>query len=184
MEYEIHITVEARDKIQFIEDCKFIGAKAIVIEAAGEEQMMTSSKHVDNSYKARLHNMTYNLKCMGYKISREKIEIKPNYSEWHKNHKYYESHLRLKLAKSFDLGILQKIVPKSFHLSKNLFKTDDLYNYQMITYRDENTDYDSFIDTIGYMKELLNKNNIECDKIEIEECIHDTNILIDKKWMA
>ena len=53
----------------------------------------------------------------------------------------------------------------------------------MITYRNNKISLDNFNDKIDYMKSLLDNMMIECDKIEVEECIFDTNEDLDKKWL-
>jgi hypothetical protein len=53
----------------------------------------------------------------------------------------------------------------------------------MISYRDRNIDLISFIKIINSMTSYLKDNNILYDKVEIEECIYDTNENIDKNWL-
>lgn len=190
MEYEIHVTVKTPYVVSFINDCHTIGVKPIVIETEKEEvfdhQVMTSSKHKDDNddqYFLTLASIANQLKDKGYQIIREKVEIRPLPIK-NNCHIYYESHFRLKLLKDFDRSTLKVLCKDcSFHLSKNLFKKAIDFDYQMITYRNYNQSFDQFNQVIFDMKERLTELNISFDKVEIEECIHDSNIKVDSNWI-
>jgi len=187
MEYEIHVTVSNSNVVSFINDCQTIGVKPIVIETEKEEdynkQVMTSSKHSGDSYMVTLKNISNHLKEKGYLIIREKVEIRPLPIK-NDNHIYYESHFRLKLSKEFDRNILKVLCKNhNFHLSKNLFKKAVDFDYQMITFRHYNLSFDGFNTVINNMKEELMKLKIPFDKVEIEECVYDSNIKVDKNWI-
>ena len=183
MNFEIHITIDNCNTSEFKKDCEVVGVKPILIETQNNfefgEQLMTSSKHEDVFYMKSLEKITQFLK-QKYNIIRSKVEIFP-LSEKNKDFIYYETHLRLKLPKGFDNTFP---IDKRFHLSKNLFKTDENYNYQMMTYRDSNINIIQFKNVISEMKLKLKNLGIECDKVEIEECIYDSNINIDKTWIS
>lgn len=186
MEYEIHITVEANDIDTFKKDCEDIHVKPIVIETEKDNvfynQVMTSSKHDDDYFLMTLNEISDKLKHRGYTILRQKIEIKPQPTK-NEHFIYYETHFRLKLPKSFPREILIAISRgQGFHLSKNLFKIGSNYDYQMMTYRTHTDTLEEFKAKIIEMKIILNQHGIEYDKIEIEECILDSNIDIDKTW--
>lgn len=185
MIYELHITVNSKNIEQFKKDCSNINVKPIVIDTQkGEVQVMTSSQHNNNFYIETLNDIKNKLIGLRYDILRCKVEIKPENIKHH-NFIYYESHLRLKLPKIFDSTLLkQKCKESKFHFSKNLFKSDIDYNYQMITYRDYKSSFFEFNNIINNMKTYLNINNIDFDKIEIEECILDTNTSVDKNWLT
>lgn len=187
MEFEIHITVESFDINSFINHCKEINVNAIVIETEKEgvfnNQVMTSSKHVDENYLFVLNDISNKLQEVGYNILRKKVEIRPLF-EKNKNHIYYESHLRLKLKRDFDRSILINLCKNSnFHLSKNFFKKDKDFDYQMITYRNDNISFTEFNKVINDMRNRLNDLNVNFDKVEVEECIFDSNIKVDKNWI-
>lgn len=187
MEYEIHITVKNPNVLLFINDCQILGVKPIIIETEKEEvfnnQVMTSSKYKDDNYTETLNKLSKSLIDKGYHLLRQKVEIRP-LSIKHKNHIYYESHLRLKLSKEFNRNVLIDLCKNhNFHLSKNLFKKTIDFNYQMITYRNYNISFDGFNQVIDKMKSELNNLNIAFDKVEIEECIVDSNISVDKHWI-
>lgn len=187
MNYEIHITLEASNIDEFKKDCLEIGVKPIIIETQNANnkigiQVMTSSKHSGYHYLFTLNELCGKLLEKNYNILRKKVEIQPE-EEKHVEHIYYESHLRLKLPKDFEYNILYELCEEhNFHLSKNLFKKDENFIWQMITYRSKDT-FDWFIWCIEIMKSNLKMAKIIFDKIEIEECIFDTNEGIDKSWL-
>lgn len=190
MHYEIHITVKNALIEKFKQDCLEIGVKPILIETErGKifgEQLMTSSKHRGSSFLKKLTDICKDLISRGYTILRKKVEIQPE-SHQHDRFKYYESHLRIKLDKEiyqekyYELNEICK--EKTFHLSKNLFKVDENHVYQMMTYRSSEDSYDEFMDKITDTVLALQTKGFECDKVEIEECIFDSNIEIDKNWI-
>jgi hypothetical protein len=187
MEYEIHVTVSSSDIDLFVHDCKSISVKPIIIETEKDNvfnnQVMTSSKHSDDNCLETLDQISSSLKSKGYSIIRKKIEIRPLEVK-NDHHIYYESHFRLKLDKQFDYTELRKVCKElNFHLSKNLFKKSLEFNYQMITYRDYNTTFFDFNNRINEMKGRLSDLNINFDKVEIEECIFDSNINVDSNWL-
>lgn len=54
MEFEIHITVKNNGIEKFIQDCKELGLKPVLIEAGNSNQLMTSSKYKNkNNYDKR-----------------------------------------------------------------------------------------------------------------------------------
>lgn len=187
MEYEIHITVGTSNLDSFINDCTQIGVKPIVIETEKNNnfnnQVMTSSKYKGDDCLKVLKQISRSLKDKGYQIIREKVEIRPLPIK-NKSHIYYESHFRLKLNKGFDRSNLIVLCKDcNFHLSKNLFKRDIDFDYQMITYRNYNQSFEEFKQVILNMKEKLTELNINFDKVEIEECIYDSNIKVDSNWI-
>jgi uncharacterized protein (TIGR00730 family) len=191
MHFEVHITVETNNVTQFIKDCEEFGCKPIVIETQREEktgiQVMTSDKFNGDSYEIYLKNIVNFFEYRGYKILRKKIEILPEQTK-HKDFIYYESHFRLKLPKNIVPVVLSLLKShcKTFnwHYSKNLFKTSSEFDYQMITRRDYGMSLEVFkaVDIEG-MKGCLDGLGIEYDKIEIEECIYDSNVSVDKEWL-
>jgi plasmid maintenance system killer protein len=191
MLYELHVTVKTESVGQFVEDCKEIGVKPIVIEIQNkseecEQQIMTSSKHSGENYKDTLNDVVSKLLNKGYQILRQKVEIMPE-NEKHKDFIYYESHFRLKLPKEKNVVSMFMLTDYCFlfnwHYSKNLFKSSADYDYQMITYRNSEISLKVFKSELESMKKCLNGLNIEFDKIEIEEAIYDSNQMIDASWL-
>ncbi len=187
MKFELHITVETADIDMFKYVCGVLEVKPIIIETEKEgvfaKQVMTSSKYEMDTYVDILDLLTGTLRFADLKILRQKVEIKPE-STKHPDFIYYESHLRLKLSKDFDKGIIKQLCSDFwFHMSRNLFKSDENFDYQMITYRDKLIDYEDFVRVIGDMYDRLGRLGIQCDKVEIEECIFDSNESVDKNWL-
>ena len=185
MEYEIHITVENNDT--FIKTCEEIGVKPIVIvvDETNQEsnQVMTSSKHSGTSWREVMNNLSKSLIDKNQKILRQKVELLPDVNK-SDSHVYYESHLRLKLKKGYDRAPLKHICKyMNFHISRNLFKKNEEFDWLMITYREYNIELSKFNSIIDTMKGILDNMNIEYDKIEIEECVFDSNEKIDSEWL-
>ncbi len=185
MEFEIHITVKNNiDITDFKRDCIDIGVKPILITLGSQQQLMTSSKHSYNGgIKEILIPLYEKLLNKGYDVLRLKVEKRPEFIK-DINFKYYETHLRLALPKNYDYTDLKRVCnEKDFHLSKNLFKVDTEYNYQMITNRTKTGDLNQFITLVNVMCDNLRELRIKFDKIEIEECIFDTNESLDSEWL-
>jgi hypothetical protein len=185
--FEIHLTVDNQNTERFKSDCKELNIKPIIIDTQNNDysQIMTSSKYNHEDYKLELNNLELKLKDLNYNVIRSKIEIYPK-SIKHENHIYYESHIRLKLKLNINFNtsdLKEYCLENNFHFSKNLLKQNGEYNFQMISYRDRNIDLISFIKIINSMTSYLKDNNILYDKVEIEECIYDTNENIDKNWL-
>ena len=198
MHYEIHLTIDEANIGTFKFDCEILSQyimshiKPIVILTQNEQhtaqQVMTSSKHYGETFEdcmSTLNRIKLELEGFGYTIIREKIEKLPE-STTSRQFVYYESHVRCKINKANFDEVMQRIKEAAIpqvHLSKNLFKEDKDYNYQMLTYRDYNPNYKSFILNIQSITESLRAQNVEFDKLEIEECIHDSNASVDSEWM-
>ena len=187
MIFEVHITVETTDVPKFKTDCEMLGVKPIVIETERDgnltQQVMTSGKYINASPINILTCLVRDLTSLGYKLIRLKVEKYPD-EEKDADFIYYETHFRLKLKKDFDRSMLVDLCKEQgFHLSRNLFKSSLEFNYQMITYRDYEIGLPEFNSKINEMKGELDKLGVIYDKIEIEECIYDTNIDVDKDWL-
>lgn len=185
MEIEIHITVESQGISKFVDDCYDIGVKPILIETENGvlvgQQVMTSSKTGNINDVEIIVNGLLN---KGYNIVRVKVEKRPERIK-DAQFLYYETHFRLKLPKLFDRSELIKLCKEQhFHLSKNLFKRDSDFDYQMITYRNSKLSFEEFESVIQKMKYELRWRDIYFDKIEMEECICDSNISVDKSWLT
>lgn len=188
MQFECHITVGATDINQFKKDCIEIGVKPIVIEVPvsmnTERQVMTSSKHTGQDFIKQLNHISSFFINKGYKIEREKIEIKPSLQR-HPGFIYYESHFRLQLPKIFDTEWLKEMcIQRNFHLSKNVLKNSQKVISQMCTYRSKTDSFEDFRFKVDSFSKLLKDNLIHYDKVEVEECIYDSNESIDKNWIS
>ena len=170
MIYEIHLTLDNPPINSFIGTCNLMGVKPLLIQTGDYLQVMTSSQNNDTICTNRLGWLRAAFKP--FNIIREKVEIKPEANK-HKNFIYYESHFRVKTKN-------RTLVPGEwFYKSKNLFKPD----YEILTYRSYTESIDEFIHNVEVKKGNLTLNGFEYDKVEIEECILDTNIDYDSKWL-
>jgi hypothetical protein len=184
MRFEIHVTVITSDIEKFKRDCNDLNVKPIVIETPDSStQVMTSATYKDNDYPATLQNLTTSLKSLGYNIIRAKVEKQPEDNQ-DPRFIYYESHIRLKLPKDYDKSFIKDLCQaKSFHMSRNLFKKDLNWDYQMITFRTYDMPLNGFKMVIDDMAQTLDGLGINFDKIEIEECIYDSNTHVDDAWL-
>lgn len=183
MTYEIHLTVECDDIEKFKKDCFSLNVKPIIIDTTDQKQIMTSSKYRNDIWEEELGRLSDRLEKLNYLILRKKVEIYPEKIP-HKNFIYYESHFRLKLPKKYNTDQLKDLCEsKNFHFSRNLLKSDTDFNYQMITFRSNSINLDEFIRVIKDMELILDSMEINYDKIEIEECIYDSNQIIDNMWI-
>lgn len=189
MEYEIHITVQTGNFDQFRSDCEEIKVKPIIIQTSKDKnipistQVMSSSKHSGSNMLYQMEVIALFFQGKGYKIMRKKIEIYPA-NKKHGFHLYYESHIRLNLPKNYERTNLNIACKKyDFHVSRNLLKADADTDYLMITFRAHDTEFLNFEVHVGYMKLALIGLGIKFDKVEIEECVFDSNISIDNEWL-
>ena len=77
MEFEIHITVKNNGIDKFIQDCKELGLKPVLIEAGCSNQLMTSSKHSNKNFFEVLVPLCDLLIERNYSLLRLKVEKKP-----------------------------------------------------------------------------------------------------------
>lgn len=187
MEFEVHITVKTNNIEKFINDCSDIKVKPIVInmENVNEQQVMTSSKHRSDNYKSVYDSIKHQLINKGYNIERIKVEKNPNDIK-DKQHIYFESHLRVSFDdKEENKSLLSQILNKhNVHLSRNMFKKHKDKCFYMCTLRNKNTNIISFRNEIEKVKNVISINKLfEIDKIEVEECIFDSNESLDNNWL-
>ena len=216
--FEIHITVdlngvENKKSIvnKFKDSCKSICVKPIVIEFQLDndtlEDVMTSSKHFGDNRSAyeESERISNQLKEMGYKVIRKKIETVP----WHSaapiidgvlpipNNCYFESHIGVTITpeQKDKLQNYVNFLNDSFEdsecggvakLSQNFFKKseDGSKFVNMITYRNNLCGYETFKEEVELIKLSLMSNEFEFEKVEIEYAIYDSNIHHDDIWIS
>lgn len=181
----MHITVDlSHDNAdRFYSFCKKEGIKSILIDTGESLQPMTSQKFVFNEDYVRSANKAFKIIDENFNVIRTKVEIEP-FNKKFDSFVYYESHIRLVLDKQFDDTPVRRLCRKlNFHMSKNLLKSTDEADYQMITYRKSTGNLSAFKKHITAMIANLNVMDISYDKIEIEECIYDSNESLDNKWL-
>lgn len=187
MRFEIHVTVISDDIEKFKKDCNELNVKPIVIQTQNKadfaNQVMTSAKYEADDFTLSLNELLSNLKKLRYNVIRAKVEKQPENSQ-DPRFIYYESHIRIRLPKNYDKSLLEHLCQnRDFHLSRNLFKRDSDWDYQMITFRTYDAPLFCFKCTIKNMTKALEDLNLQYDKIEIEECIYDSNIHVDDAWL-
>lgn len=216
--FEIHITVDLNGVVnkkyfvdKFKDSCKSICVKPIVIEFQLEngtlEDVMTSSKHFGDNRSAyeESERISNQLKEMGYKVIRKKIETVP----WHSaapiidgvlpipNNCYFESHIGVTITpeQKDKLQNFVNFLNDSFEdsecggvakLSQNFFKKseDGSKFVNMITYRNNLCGYETFKEEVELIKLSLMSNEFEFEKVEIEYAIYDSNIHHDDIWIS
>jgi NTP pyrophosphatase (non-canonical NTP hydrolase) len=193
--FEIHVTIEANSFLEsiseFKEDCKNIGVKPIVIDLEINDgsilkDVMTSSKFFGDNRTAyeESERIVRELKSMGYKVVRNKIETVP----WHpaapqdkdKDHPlwngdpipngcYFESHIGVIVTKESKpyLENLVEFLNESIcelsgtaKLSSNFFKK---------------TEDDKFINMLTYRSNMVNAKEFEGEVRSIEKIISGKN---------
>lgn len=225
--FEIHVTVDVGLEIgegdvlnpwsgsisRFKEDCVEIGVKPIVIDLEINDgsilkDVMTSSKHFGDNRSAYEESVRIvnELKDMGYKVLRNKIESAP----WHPaapvistskeipNGCYFESHIGVVIMpdEKRELNYLvnflnsedgDEIIELSgtVKLSQNFFKKskDGRRFVNMLTYRSNKCGSPKFKSEVEGLKYILTKKGFEFEKVEIEYAVYDTNVTHDAKWI-
>lgn len=214
--FEIHITVKS-DFIsmrrftneEFINDCKEIGVKPIVLDLELKEgtlkDVMTSSKHFGDNRSAyeEANRIEYELEGYGYKVLRKKIETVP----WHPaapvlskgvipNGCYFESHIGVTITPD-EKQRLSDLVNNTLcnfdevelsgtcKLSQNFFKKskDGSKYVNMLTYRSNKCGSTTFKLEVETIKQILISNGFEFEKVEVEYALYDTNVNHDAKWI-
>ena len=185
--FEIHVTVLSNEVEQFKKDCAEFGCKPLLIElqhnSGSYQQLMTSQNFKHKEWDIEIQNIKEKLETKKYLIKRIKVEINP-YAYNNVPIKYYETHFRIK-SNNQNESLLDDITRNfGFHKSKNVFKNiDNIFYYQMATYRTYDLDIKKFENIIETFKEKLKENSLVFDKVEVESCIIDTNDSLDKKWL-
>ena len=206
--FEIHVSVPGGnifDINNFKKICTAINVKPIIIELEINndgiiKDYMTSSKHFGDNRSAfeeaeRIANELIN---NGFDIIRKKIETVP----WHPaapskpkdimpKNSYFESHIGVMVKDVEEKLKLSEFVKNvklsgSLKSSQNFFKkTNDGDKYiNMLTYRHKLTNSVTFKTHIEFLKEQLNLNGFQYEKVEVEFCIYDTNISHDTTWIG
>jgi NTP pyrophosphatase (non-canonical NTP hydrolase) len=198
--FEIHVTVKNEDTQRFIDTCKIIDVKPIVLDLqAGSEtiaDMMTSSKFMGNNLSAYHENKRISsaLSEAGFTVLREKIETvswhpaAPNAdSHVHDMPKdcYFEAHLGLVITDGSDMDALKQFCEHyKLHLSKNAFKRYENGNYtQMATLRMYTGYADDFVKTANRIRNQFVEAGFDVEKLITEFSLYDTRMSHDAQWL-
>ena len=208
LSYEIHITVERGEDVdfeifttKFKKACETIGVKAIVLDLENSDgdslkDVMTSSKFYGDNRTAyeEMQLIKGKLERLGYKVVREKIETAP----WHPGAPkkegeimpkgcYFESHIGVEIDGSDETKEeLNRMASRiNAHLSKNMFKKIEDNKYIiMLTIRDYHVCRKEFEQKIKNAIVELKLGGWSMPKKEIVEfSIYDTKISHDYLWL-
>ena len=108
--------------------------------------------------------------------------MKPNIIHFDKYSRKKESE-RKELVLKLEVYKLDDTIDYAYTLKKGKVKKSDDFNYQMMTYRGYNQTYQEFVKHLEEGKAFLGIGGIEYDKVEIEECIYDSNVSLDNLWL-
>jgi len=203
--YEIHVTVNlvADDTVNFVESCRKIDVKPIVLalQTKGQDitDVMTSSVHLGNNRTAydEMKRISDELARQGFKVVREKIETVP----WHpaapspKNSSikmpedcYFETHIGVNLSVTDNdrKKALQDIADYfEAHMSRNAFKMHNDGTYmQMITLRKYEGTFEAFEGQANMLNGMIVLEGFEVEKRVTEFSIYDTKVSHDSAWLT
>lgn len=200
--YEIHVTIKEADQDKFMDACKLLSVKPIILALQTNntiiKDVMTSSVFMGNNRTVyeEMKRISDGLSSVGFNVLREKIETVP----WHTaapNRKfnndvmpkdcYFECHLGIKLMEDDDIkrSELEKLCKGlNCHLSKNFFKKSKDGSYIiMATYRKYDGYSEDFINDVEKIKLKLESENFNVDKLITEFSIYDTKVSHDLEWL-
>ncbi len=200
--FEIHITVAEAEQQPFIDTCKLLDVKPIILALQAKssviKDVMTSSNFMGNNREAleEMARISHGLKKAGFEVLREKIETVP----WHPAapsrefarhvmppHCYFESHLGIKMTHGDDdaeMRLKHFCKVHNLHLSKNAFKELSGGQYViMATYRVYDGVSEDFKQQVERLHEKLLSARFDVEKLIIEFSIYDTKISHDSEWL-
>ena len=197
--YEIHITVSEVNNQKFIESCKRLNVKPIILELQKKNKtlkdVMTSSVYMgdDISVFSEMKRIKQGLIDDGLNVIREKVETVP----WHikapskennnfmmPKNSYFETHLAVEIRTQTDEKLLQLFCNKeNLHLSKNYFKKTKKGHVIMATYRSYDTYREKFVSKSEKFKKDLENLKLSVDKLIVEFAMFDTNVTHDNEWL-
>lgn len=190
---ELHITCNTltNDKIESFEKfCHSIKAKPIIIllsKGENKQQPMISKIITclnKDDIKREMDFIEKKFVSNGYEVIRVKMEVAPwdvkgvkkifdNNSE-----NYFEWHGKIRIESE---GNSTSIISNyGGHISRNVLKKDP--NSKFITIRDYGTEED-IKQKIENLKKGLNQIQVNIIKEELEYCIFDSNVSLDKGWI-
>jgi hypothetical protein len=197
--YEFHLTIKDVNKDDFINYCKEINVKPILLQLQNNKNVvvlndtMTSHhKLLSNDKEAfeELQRVKSLLVEKGFKVIREKIEADINHPDLTEtflidnNSNYFETHFNIRLSEE-RRELLQNIALKySCHFSRNIFKQINDKEYTiMLTYRKYTGTILEFQEDLSKIEADLKNNSFSVEKIIVEYSIYDSQEDWDKKWL-
>lgn len=199
--FEIHITVAEADKNSFIDACKLLEVKPVILHLQASNSIitdvMTSSVFMGNNNGAlnEMKRISSGLESHGFKVVREKIETVP----WHTaapssefdnlimpKSCYFETHFAIEMnSNDKKENFLQFVCDNNnCHLSKNAFKVYEGGNYVvMATYRSYDSTYESFLTEIEKITLNFKESGFLLGKTIIEFSLYDSKVNHDSEWL-
>lgn len=207
--YEIHITVslvpeETMKKAyemqvkMFKHLCERLQVKPIILDLENDgevvmKDVMTSSKHIGNNASAyeEAQRIVRGLEYEGFLVVRSKIETVPwhpaapiNEGDQMPKDCYFEAHIGCLIDVTDKEALANVAKNNDAHLSRNFFKKlEDGKFVNMITLRKYNGTYDDFLWHLENLKDNLNDNGFEFEKVITEFSIYDTKVSHDYQWL-
>lgn len=198
--FEIHVTIEEANTEFFIETCKLLNVKPIILDLqAGDKiikDVMTSSSIMGDNQTAyqEMKRISNGLTSAGFNVIREKIETVP----WHtaapskefNNHtmpkdSYFECHFGIIMTEQSDRNELSSLCDSfNCHLSKNTFKSYEDGSYKiMVTLRKYEGYSEDFIYQAEQIRDTFISTGFPVDKLITEFSIFDSKISHDAEWL-
>jgi hypothetical protein len=195
--FEIHITVDTDDQTKFINCCKLLDVKPIVLDLQNDElptDVMTSSVIITDNLGAytEMKRISDSLVNFGFTVVREKIETVPYHpaapSEEYGtagSGGYFESHLNIIIKSDEDRSNVANVAMiNKGHLSRNKFKINlDSYN-QMMTIRSYDKTREEFNGMINFARLNLHHVGVEVERVIVEYAIFDSKVSHDLSWLT
>lgn len=194
--FEIHLTIRTDNIDKFVNDCRLIKVKPIIIDyyRLGEPIMRdlqishTIYSTEDECYEI-LNELVFKFNLMKYSVMREKIEVDPSHPEIiinksnQINNKYLEAH-HLVSTPNCKLKYLVEVCSElNVHMSKNPFKImDNDMQKIMITLR-SNKSLKNFNIENDLLCQTLNLKGFIFEEGNIEYALYDNNITHDNEWI-
>lgn len=196
--YEIHVTVQTDNVQGFIETCKEIGVKPIVLDlqksdgSIGIQDVMTSSKvtGVDSDALRSLFQVKNELIKKGFTVVREKVETAPWHPEaivYDRNKakdRYFETHIPISITPDGieELGKVAKT--NGCHMSRNPFKKIKGGRVvQMLTFRKKISAH-VFEAMVGLITDdLTEAGYVIIGKVQTEFALFDSKVNHDAAWL-
>jgi hypothetical protein len=200
--YEIHVTIKEADQQKFLDSCKLLSVKPIILALQSEDRVikdvMTSSVFMGNNRTVydEMKRISDGLSSVGFEVLREKIETIPLHpaapnrkfkNDFMPKDCYFECHLAIKMFEKNDgqKDLLSILCEKlNCHLSKNFFKKKEDGSYTiMATYRKYDGYSEDFIKEVTDIKSKFESSGFHVDKLITEFSIYDTKVSHDLEWL-
>jgi hypothetical protein len=208
--FELHVTVANAEIGLFVETCKQLGVKPLLIVAQYEAKEDTSLNDLQTSSIVKgdwshvcneLTRIRQGFEKAGITVIREKVETSPSHPDVPRAEQrkaalmplgcYFETHIPIVLQYTDDHvyrydELLALAKRYGAHLSRNAFKYDAADKIFMITLRDYSMTYEAFEWLKYKLEDELFANDFQ-DNLNsgatIEFVVYDSNVSHDDQWL-